>query len=243
MANWKDDKGRYAWGTYNKTLSSLKNIYVVGGSGGGNDDYFNIPMAEMDLLRSKNYGTGIHFWWNGDNLNITINLIAITSDTSWHFIRNEYYRGTPGYDVYEFYANIQYQKKDGQWVKLGEYLINTVQALSPLYDRVGWDTKGSGYLWKTLTFSNIDFDNITKFSLGIHGDNAEVDTWVDFPIETLPQKPTLNRPWAIRKSSKWVSFTNGNKEMKSRKGTSFAKRVDQKIRKSGTWKAQGKVGS
>ena len=67
--------------------------------------------------------------------------------------------------------------------------------------------------------------------------------WVEFPIHTLPPKPVPNKPWAIRKASKWVSFTNGNKDMKSRRGSNFAKHVDQKIRKSGTWKAQGKVGS
>lgn len=242
MASWKDDTGRYAWGVYNNT-GNYEKIYVVGGQGGGNADYFNIPMAEMNALRSRNYGTGVHFWWEGDDLNITINLMVITSNTSWQILRNEYYRGNPNYDIYEFYADIQYQRKNGQWVKLGDKLINRVNAGKPLYDRSGWDTQGSGYLWKTFTFPNINFDDITKFSIGIHGDNASVTKWVEFAVNTLPPKPVPNKPWAIRKGSNWVSFTNGNKEMKSRQGSNFAKRVDQKIRKSGTWKAQGKVGS
>lgn len=242
MASWKDDTGRYAWGVYNNT-GNYEKIYVVGGQGGGNADYFNIPMAEMNALRSRNYGTGIHFWWEGDNLNITINLMVITSNTSWQILRNEYYRGNPNYDIYEFYADIQYQKKNGQWVKLGDKLINRVNAGKPLYDRSGWDSQGSGYLWKTFTFSGLNFDEMDKFSIGIHGDNASVTKWVEFPIHTLPPKPVPNKPWAIRKASNWVSFTNGNKDMKSRQGSNFAKRVDQRIRKSGTWKAQGKVGS
>ena len=242
MASWKDDTGRYAWGVYNNT-GNYEKIYVVGGQGGGNADYFNIPMAEMNALRSRNYGTGIHFWWEGDNLNITINLMVITSNTSWQILRNEYYRGNPNYDIYEFYADIQYQKKNGQWVKLGDKLINRVNAGKPLYDRSGWDSQGSGYLWNTFTFSGLNFDEMDKFSIGIHGDNASVTKWVEFPIHTLLPKPVPNKPWAIRKGSNWVSFTNGNKDMKSRQGSNFAKRVDQKIRKSGTWKAQGKVGS
>lgn len=242
MASWKDDVGRYIWGVYNNTGNYAK-IYVVGGPGGGGNDYFNIPKSEMDSLHGRNYGTGIHFWWEGDNLNITINLMVITSTSSWQIIRNEYYRGNPNYDIYEFYADIQYQKKNGQWVKLGDNLVNRVSAGKSLYDRSGWDSQGSGYLWKTFTFSGINFDEIEKFSVGIHGDNASVTNWVEFSVHTLKDKPVPNKPWAIRKSGKWLSFTTGSKDMKSRHNNTYVKRFDQKIRKSNTWKDQGKVGN
>lgn len=242
MASWRDDKGRYAWGVYNNTADYEK-IYVVGGPGGGDSDYFNIPSSEMQGLRDREYGTGIHFWWSGDSLNITINMIVLTSTTSWNIIRGEYYRGNPNYDKYEFYADIQYQKRNGQWVKIGDNLIKTVTAGSPLYDRYGWDTQETGFLWKTFSYTGLDFSTIQKFSIGIHGDNASVTKWVEFPIETIAPKPDPTRPWAIRKSGNWISFTQGSKEMKSRSGGNFSKRHDQKIRKNGSFVLQGKVGN
>lgn len=188
MASWKDGAGQYTWGTYKKTVDYLANIYFVGGPGGGNSDYFNIPSSEMQALRDRNYGTGIHFWWEGSTLNITVNLMIITSRTDWNIIRNEYYRGNPSYNIYEFYANIQYQKTNGQWVELGEHLINRVNAGEPLYDRSGWDSRGSGYLWKTFSFTNIDTNIIKQFSVGLRGDNAEVNHWNYFPIEVVKLK-------------------------------------------------------
>lgn len=236
MPSWRDDTGRYTWGVYNNTANYEK-IYVVGGPGGGNSDYFSIPVSEMQDLRNREYGTGVHFWWSGNTLNITINLIVLTSATDWKIIRGEYYRGNPSYDKYEFYADIQYQKTDGSWVKLGDNLINTVTAGSPLYDRYGWDTQETGYLWKTFSYDNIDLEVVQKFSIGIHGDNASVTNWVYFPIETI-----IPKPWAIRVSGSWKSFNSRNKEMTSRSGGNFSHRFDQKIRKGSNFVKQRKIG-
>lgn len=236
MPSWRDDTGRYTWGVYNNTANYEK-IYVVGGPGGGDSDYFQIPASEMQGLRDREYGTGVHFWWSGNTLNITINLIVLTSATDWKIIRDEYYRGNPSYDKYEFYADIQYQKTDGSWVKLGDNLIKTVTAGSPLYDRYGWDTQETGYLWKTFSYDNIDLEVVQKFSIGIHGDNASVANWVYFPIETI-----IPKPWAIRVSGTWKSFNSRNKEMTSRSGGNFSHRFDQKIRKGSNFVKQRKIG-
>ena len=122
-------------------------------------------------------------------------------------------------------------------MKLGDNLIKTVTAGSPLYDRYGWDTQETGYLWKTFSYDNIDLEVTQKFSIGIHGDNASVTNWVYFPIETI-----IPKPWAIRVSGSWKSFNSRNKEMTSRSGGNFSHRFDQKIRKGSNFVKQRKIG-
>lgn len=189
MASWKDAPGQYIWGTYSNIGNYIK-IYVVGGPGGGDSDYFYIPSDEMARLRSKNYATGIHFWWDGSSLKITINLIVLAARSDYQYITGDSnrYVGNSNTD-YNFFANIQYQTKDGKWVKLGDHLVNTHYGGEPHYPAVGWDD-GPGYLWNTFTFNDVDTDNIKQFSVGIHGDFDEVGNWAYYPIEKIkPVRP------------------------------------------------------
>lgn len=186
MASWKDGTGQYTWGTYLNT-ATYDDIAVVGGAKGGGSDYFGISESEMDTLRAKEYGTGIHFWRDGNKLNITINLIIITLRNNT-FLRNGYYIGNSSED-YKFLANIQYKTKQGNWVKLGDNEISTFYGGDPMYDKADWDTKGSGYLWKTFTFDNIDLSQVTQFSVGVHGEGNEIRKWNYYNIEDV-LKPT-----------------------------------------------------
>lgn len=190
MASYKDGVGQYTWGKYNATTDA-KDIYIVGGSKGSGSDYFNIPESDLDEARSQNYGTGIHFWRseNGD-VNITINLLLISADSNQQFLNNGYYIGNSSAD-YSFFANIQYQTKDGNWVKLGDELVATYYGGMPLFKRDGWDTQGSGYLWKTFTYK-IPLDNVTQFSMGIHGEDNDIYHWNYYKIEEV-LKPVKKR--------------------------------------------------
>lgn len=189
MASYKDGVGQYTWGTYLNT-GTYNDIAVVGGAKGGGSDYFGIPESEMDTLRAKNYGTGVHFWRDGNKLNITINLIIISTKNDT-ILRNGYYIGNSSAD-YKFFANIQYKTKQGNWVELGDKEINTFYGGDPMYDKAGWDTKGSGYLWKTFTFDNIDLSQVTQFSVGVHGEGNEIRKWNYYNIEDV-LKPTTKR--------------------------------------------------
>lgn len=189
MASYKDGVGQYTWGTYLNT-GTYNDIAVVGGAKGGGSDYFGIPESEMDTLRAKNYGTGVHFWRDGNKLNITINLIIISTKNDT-ILRNGYYIGNSSAD-YKFLANIQYKNKQGNWVELGDKEINTFYGGDPMYDKAGWDTKGSGYLWKTFTFDSIDLSQVTQFSVGVHGEGNEIRKWNYYNIEDV-LKPTTKR--------------------------------------------------
>jgi len=191
MASYKDGVGQYTWGKYNAT-SEYRDIYIVGGSsGGGNSDYFYIPEGDLNDLRSKNYGTGIHFWREGNKVNITINLLLIACDNNKRFLSNGYYIGNSSAD-YQFFANIQYQKKStNEWVKLGDILITTNYGSMPLYNREGWDTQQSGYLWKTFTY-DLDLADISQFSIGIHGEGTDIYKWNYYKVEEV-FKPVKKR--------------------------------------------------
>lgn len=182
MASWKDGVGQYTWGTYLNTGTN-NDIAVVGGAKGGGSDYFGISESEMDTLRTKDYGTGVHFWRDGNKLNITINLIIISIKND-AILRNGYYVGDSSAD-YKFFANIQYKTKQGNWVELGDKEINTFHGGDPMYDRAGWDTGGSGYLWKTFTFDSIDLSQVTQFSVGVHGEGNEIRRWNYYNIEDV----------------------------------------------------------
>lgn len=181
MASWKDGIGQYTWGTYLNT-ATYDDIAVIGGANGGGSDYFGIPDSEMDDLRSREYGTGIHFWRDGNKINITVNLIIITTRNN-SILRGGYYIGNSSAD-YKFFANIQYKTKQGNWVELGDNEISTYHGGDPMYDKAGWDTQKSGYLWKTFTF-DLDLSNISQFSIGIHGEDNEIRKWNYYNVEEV----------------------------------------------------------
>ena len=181
MASWKDGIGQYTWGTYLNT-ATYDDIAIVGGAHGGGSDYFGIPDSEMDDLRSREYGTGIHFWRDGNKINITVNLIIISTRNN-SILRNGYYIGNSSAD-YKFFANIQYKTKQGNWVELGDNEISTYHGGDPMYDKAGWDTQKSGYLWKTFTF-DLDLSNISQFSIGIHGEGNEIRKWNYYNVEEV----------------------------------------------------------
>ena len=196
MASWKDAPGQYLWGTYSN-IGNYYKIYAFGGPGGGDSDYFYVPSEEMDRLRSKNYGTGIHFWWDGDALKITINLIIVSAKSDYQYVQgnNVHYVGGSDSD-YEFLADIQYQTTDGTWHKLGDHSINMHHGGQPLYPASGWDS-GSGYLWNTFTFRNINTDKVKQFSVGIHGSQDEVGNFAYYPIEKVKPRP-VNRTLTLK---------------------------------------------
>lgn len=204
MASWKDGKSLYTWGTYSNRGDHTK-IYVVGGPGGGGSDYFYISEEEMQALRARNFGTGVHFWWEGSTLKITINLLILTAREDFRVLTGERvkYVGDSSAD-YNFFANIQYQTRDGQWHKLGDHLVNTHYGGEPIYPKEGWDTQKSGYLWNTFSFPDINIDDVKQFSLGIHGDYDEVGNWVYYPIEQI--KPT---PKKVNLRVKYVDAETG----------------------------------
>lgn len=192
MASWKNGEGQYTWGKFNAT-GEYRDIYMVGGLGeGGTSDYFYIPADVLNEARSREYGTGIHFWRDGNKVNITINLLLISTDSNKRFLSNGYYIGNSSLD-YPFYANIQYKKKStGEWVKLGDNLITTNYGGMPLFKKEGWDTQKSGYLWKTFTY-DLDLSDIEEFSVGVHGDGTDVYKWNYYKVEKVfkPEpKPT-----------------------------------------------------
>lgn len=204
MASWKDGKGFYTWGTYSNRGNHTK-IYVVGGPGGGDSNYFYISNEDMQALRARNFGTGVHFWWEGKTLKITINLLILTAREDYRVLTGERvkYVGDSSAD-YNFFANIQYQTRDGQWHKLGDHLVNTHYGGEPIYPKEGWDTQKSGYLWNTFSFPDINIDDVKQFSLGIHGDYDEVGNWVYYPIEQI--KPT---PKKVNLRVKYVDAETG----------------------------------
>lgn len=204
MASWKDGKGLYTWGTYSNRGEHTK-IYVVGGPGGGDSNYFYISNEDMQALRAREFGTGVHFWWEGSTLKITINLLILTAREDYRVLTGERvkYVGDSSVD-YNFFANIQYQTRDGQWHKLGDHLVNTHYGGEPIYPKEGWDTQKSGYLWNTFSFPDINIDDVKQFSLGIHGDYDEVGNWVYYPIEQI--KPT---PKKVNLRVKYVDAETG----------------------------------
>ena len=204
MASWKDGKGLYTWGTYSNRGDHTK-IYVVGGPGGGDSNYFYISNEDMQALRARNFGTGVHFWWEGKTLKVTINLLILTARDDYRVLSGERvkYVGDSSVD-YNFFANLQYQTRDGQWHKLGDHLVNTHYGGEPIYPKEGWDTQKSGYLWNTFSFPDINIDDVKQFSLGIHGDYDEVGNWVYYPIEQI--KPT---PKKVNLRVKYVDAETG----------------------------------
>lgn len=187
MASWKDGEGQYTFGKYNAT-SNYSDIYIIGSpSGGGNSDYLFLSEDSLDKARARNYGTGIHFWRDGNKVNITINLLIVSADSNQRAYRNGSYVGDSSYE-YRFFADIQYQTKKGDWVKLGDNLITTAYGGMPLFEKSGWDTQNSGYLWKTFTY-DLDLSSITQFSVGVHGEGTDVYRWNYYKVEKV-FKPT-----------------------------------------------------
>lgn len=184
MASYKDGVGQYTWGKFNST-AEYQDIYMIGGMGEGDtSDYFNMPSKYLNEARSRNYGTGIHFWRDGNKVNITINLLLITADRNQRFVTNGYYVGNSSVE-YPFYANIQYKKKStGEWVKLGDNLITTNYGGMPLFRKDGWDTQKSGYLWHTFTY-DLDLRDIEQFSVGVHGEDTNVYKWNYYKVDRI----------------------------------------------------------
>lgn len=222
-----------AYGGYNNT-GNFSNVLLAGSP---TDWIPNIRNVNFNQARESGYGFGVGFDYNSETkqLKILVNLIAVSVSDSGVLIYNNHYVVFGG--NYNYYVRLSVSKNSGVSYQV---LYNNKDISHP-------DTQNLAYgsNWHLSTFKRdytIDLDDdVTNVKFEVYGEDAT------FPHENIFTREQVLKdswkPWAIRKSN-WKSLTAGwFKKRTSGNWQDKGQITQNKIRKSGTWKNQGKLGN
>ena len=234
-----------AYGGYNNT-GNFSNVLLAGSPV---DWLPNITNVNFKQAREAGYGFGVGFDYNAEikQLKILVNLIAVSVSDSGVLIYNNHYVQFGG--NYNYFVRLSVSKNNG-----GNYQVvyNNKDVSHP-------DTQNLAYAsnWHLSTFKrdytiNLD-DDVTNVKFEIYGEDA---TLPHENIFTREQVMSSFKPWAIRKSNIFKSLDRVNGFFKIRKTGNYVDKSNMqvsdvnnenkgvaRIRKSGKWFGQNKIGS
>lgn len=229
------------WGAYDNT--GPYNNVVVGGSPNSTGPY-GVPLG---TAHSSGYGYGVQFTDNGNfNIKFELNLVSYSVTDSGQYRANQRYVTYGG--TYDYYLTISTSNNNqSSWSQLYKNKVFVHSDSGALLYRSGWQQTVSQ--WSGLFTIPTD---TTHVKIELQGEDA---TFPHQNIYSISQIIPDFKPWAIRKNGQWKtlnrtsgwykirkngwtdkSIMNGNDTGKTNKGVA-------RIRQSGSWKGQGKIGN
>lgn len=230
------------WGTYAPT--GPYNNVVMGGSPAGS-------MYGLDLAPAKGagYGNGIEFRYTQDtnSLYIHINLIGYGADANNNYIPNQHY--VQGNFTYDWYCDVWYSTNGGgSWVQMVSTLVARHNSNQTLAYNGNWGL--SNVNWST-NLNNLPSD-FTHVKVEVRGDDPALRHQ---NVYTREMVISSFKPWAIRKSNDFKTLDVPSGFFKIRKGGNWADKSEMslgdvnkenagsaRIRKSGKWRGQNRIG-
>lgn len=219
------------YGGYNNT-GPYHNVLLLGSP---NNSIPNLTNIQLDQARQAGKGFGVGFELQAENqLKIFLSLIAVSVSDSGQAIYNNNYVNFGG--TYFYFVKISKSVDNGrsfQQIYLGKdvgHPSTNALAYNPNWHQSAVD----------LSYNVTMGDDITHIKVEIYGEDAT------FPYQNIFTREQVLKdswkPWAVRKGT-FKSLTKG--WFKKRTGGSWVEKgkpAENKIRRSGNWKNQGKIG-
>lgn len=232
------------YGGYNNT-GNFNNVLLVGSPNNSIASFTNIS---LDKARASGYGQGVGFEQIGDNqLNVYLSLVGVAVTDTGVFNYDQHYVSYGG--TYDYFVKIS-QSVDGGQTYTQTYLSKDVSH---------GDTWNLAYAsgWEQSTFKRnyqINFgENVTHLKVEIYGESA---TFPHSNIFTRQQIIKNFKPWSVRKSGIMKTLDRPSGMFQIRKSNNWVNKSEMlldesnvsnkgvsRIRKSGTFKGQSKIGS
>ena len=232
------------WGAFNNT-GPYTNV-VLGGSPNSTGPY-GIPLSQA---HDNGLGYGIKFSDNGNfGVSFVLNLVPYSVTENEQYLANAYY--VPYGGAYNYILIVSTSNNNqSSWKQIYRNTIFSHPGGAPLCYRNGWlDTarksqwQGFFQLPTDTTHVKIELqgEDVTLPHQNIYSIKQIIPAFKPWAIRKGKQFQTLNVPtgyFKVRKNGEWVdkSIMNGGEIGQIDKGTA-------RVRKSGRWKGQGKVGS
>lgn len=231
------------WGTYSAT-GPYNNVAM-----GGNPQS-SIHGLDLNPAKGAGYGKGIEFRQNPDGIYVHVNLIGYAIDTSVRALLGQSYVRFGG--TYDWYADYWVSRDGGRsWETIGYNVL-----VARHNDNQSLAYTGNWGLSNIDWSNNIKINgNWTHFKIEVRGDEPGQRHQNIYTYEQVAKSDDI-KPWAIRKSNvfKTLNVASGwFKIRKSNNWTDKSKMLESdvnkdnagtsRIRRSGTWKGQNKIGS
>lgn len=237
------------YGTYQRQ-GPFNDVYM-----GGTPDT-SINGLDLSKAKSKNFGNGIQFTSlnnEGTSVNIKINLVGYSVDTSHKVVLNSKYVYVSN-ETYDWYVDYYYSTDSGgTYVGKQTQLLAQHNSTQSLAYANGWELSTINKEYTISLPSN--FTHLKVEVRGFSPAERYQNIYTREQVIPPPPPPQEFRPWAIRKSntfksletleknfmirnsSQWVdkSKMNPNESNQENKGTS-------QIRKNNKWVGQSKIG-
>ena len=220
------------YGGYNNT-GPYANVLLIGSP---NNTIHGLSNVQLDEARSYGKGRGVGFELVSDNtLKIYLSLVAVAVTDNGAIMYNHSYVNFGG--TYFYYIKISKSTNGGQSF---EQIYIGKDIGHPSTNKLAY----SDYWQQSsneLTYNITMGDNVTHIKVEFYGEDAT------FPHENIYTREQVLKdswkPWAIRKGT-WKSLTAGWLKKRTNGSWQDKGQIDQnKIRKSNTWKNQGKLGN
>lgn len=231
------------WGTYAAT--GPYNNVVMGGSASN-------AMYGLDLLPAKGagYGNGVEFVYHPDEnyVYVHVNLIGYGSDQNNNYIPNQRY--VQGDFTYDWYVDVWYTTDSGvTWVPMLTQLVARHNSDQTLAYTGNWGLSNVNWSYNLRGLP----ENFTHIKLEVRGEEQGRRHQNVYTRDIIIQS---FKPWAIRKNNQFKSLDVSSGFYKIRKSNNWVDKSEMllsdvnkenagtaRIRKSGTWKGQNKVGN
>lgn len=253
MADWH----RF-YGGYNNSSAEFNNVLLIGDS--SDTSAFNIPLAQA---HAAGYGKGVSFSNNGYHVTITLDLVGASVTDGASYVNNSgAYVHNSG--TYHWLFRIEVSSNGGSSYQTihDARIFSHDWSLAKIYSTAG-STDSYGRTcptnWQDMANASkgsISADipsNTTHVRLSIRGESSTFPYEIVFPIEIVI--PDF-RPWAVRKSGTMKSLNVSSGFLRKRTGGSWTEvpkmklseanasgKGTSRIRKSGVWRGQSKIGS
>lgn len=230
------------WGTYSAT--GPYNNVVMGGSPASSMYGLNLSQA-----KSAGYGNGVQFTYDAksNSVKIEINLIGYGCNSSMQYLPNQHY--VQGNFTYDWFGDFYYSTDGGKnYTLVKQELIARHASNQGLAYTTNWH------------LSNVNYSTIIP--LPPNFTHVKIEVRGDEPAQRHQNVYTRQvvisnyKPWAIRKSGTWTSLNKSSGHFRVRHGNDWVDRSNEllsdigkdnkghnRIRKSGIWKQQNKLGS
>lgn len=232
------------WGAFNNT--GPYNNVVLGGSPSTTGP-FNIPLG---TAHNEGYGYGIEFTDNGAyGVTFKLNLVGYGVTDAQQYSPNQFY--VPYGGNYDYYLIVSVSNNNqSSWRQIYRNRIFSHPGGANLCYASGWQTIAQASQWSgffqlptNTTHVRIELQGaqVTLPHQNIYSIQQIIPDFKPWAVRKSGQFKTLDRPsgkFQIRKSGAWV-----NKSIMSAGETGQANEGVSRIRRSGTFVGQGKVGS
>lgn len=228
-------------GAYNNT-GPYANV-VIGGNPGSTGDFG----APLDTAHASGYGYGINFVDNGNySVTIQLNLVGYSVSDGGVYLPNMRYVQWGGRYNYILVVGVSNNGGASYRDIYNQIIFSHGDTWSLLY-LSGWQTTAANSQWSgTMTIPS----DTTHVRVELKGEDATFPYANIYEIEKIITK---FRPWAVRKGGTFRSLNNPTGWLKKRKSGKWAdietmseagqaNKGTSRIRKSGTWVGQNKIG-